>query len=1607
MVTRVVKATLTPAGGGSPKGQLRETANALTSLNNTNLAGYWTFVGNTGNDASGNSRTATLVAAPTFTAGQVGNAMVTNGTTQCATVPNFSVPGSYTVSLWFYQITQQNAGLFTKNGSSVNGDFSLWIGGGGSYITADLTTSTGYQYIQPTAITPNVWNYAACVYDSVGNTLTLYFNGVAYQTPITGSFSNDASGTFNISSMPGATFFPGRINDVRVYTRALSSAEIGAIYNAGTAGSALSVPSFNGNGGLSCSATILAQTGATFKGNGIVSPPTNITVTDIGATTAAASQTVALTGVTVPAGSFIYVAVTDYNNPTLSSYGTLSDGVNASYTPIYQHGSGSDRTFSEFIVWNSLALNNATITYTSPLTNSYLAISALYASNILTSANPLDVQASQAFGSWTPSTSFTPAISELAVATIHFVLSGLQTPGFTQDTVDGWNFPPDWNSSWTLAGGNQITDQGGTALTYAPVFTSQFGVQPNGFIVLNSFKARNPPDIVYQVGVSTALPGAGNLSVDPGPQSLNAKAQFLQTTVPLANFTRQEVISTALGPYYLNEVNTIQALAGHSYLDSADSITLGNSSLLADATIPPPMPHAEFDGAGGLAASAQILYAANATFAGASGLTSAAPILNTANATFAGVGSTTDVAWQRWATNPATLAGAGGLVANLIWRAQTSALFAGSSEFTSLDAISYDPDNTYSGLTLSPDNLTVTAPGAVFGMAIGTVPVLEDGEVGFYYHEVTFSLGGASTQSFGIAPITTPLQPGQQPGFAYEPANGLLFSNGTLVASGFTTATSGTIGIAINVSGGSSSTIWVTLDGVTWNNSGGANPTTNTGGFGTGTAFVQVAPFALFNRSGDTATLNVGNSAFAFAPPASFLPLRRRGGPRPRVRRIASSLHGGSGLLAAAARQNFATSALHAGSGLLATALWQTFDSSTLHAGSGLLVSALVQVFDTVSLHGGSGLLVADTSGPVQFGSTALAGAGSLTTSATLLDVARTTLVGAGGLSADSFPQYFASAIFAGSGGLATAASELIGALTTLAGVGSLTANSIVENFASATFAGAGSLTTVVVELEQAQSLLVGTGGLSADTSIPEEFASATFAGAGSLTAAALELAVARSTLSGAGGLAGDSIVENFASALFSGVGTLTAVASELIIAQTELDGVGSLTADGFPTQFLSSTFAGDGELTAAVYELIAAQTELDGSGGLTAAASELITAISSFAGVGTLLVDSEIENFASAEFDGAGSLVAVAYLLLTASTELDGVGGLTVVGIPEEFASAELDGVGGLSVATLLLRFTSATFAGSGDLVASALQYAATSATFAGVGGLITDAIPEAFDNAELDGAGGLTVVASLLLPTSTELDGVGSLSTAASELIVALATFQGVGGLFAAGRSTSPNMTEFDGEGGLTAVANKLLITNTEFDGSGALTAAIAQLYSATTALAGAGGLTTDTIPALHIESTLAGSGSIVAALTLLFAARTQFSGIGQLAAAASVLLTTGAELDGVGGLTVSLAPTTLQAGPGVFTLTGAPAMLSVALPIFVPARGGGGGGGGEVRKLKRSPLQAGIGVFTINGYPASMVVGNVVVPFIPSPEPVQEEVDQGLSDLEAATMMLLLAD
>jgi hypothetical protein len=208
------------------------------------LVGLWHFddpVGSTlARDSSGNGNDATLVGldpAQAWVPGRQGGALDTNGVgyASVADSPSIdSITAEVTLSAWVYfdgvipvdygtalsrQIRTTNEQYYHLS-LYQDGTPTLFIGFSASIAAARPTA--------PQPVTPRHWTHMAGTYD--GSLATLYVDGVAVGSrPIVGVFPRDAvpvilGGNGNAGAV--SEFFPGRLDEIALYNRALSPDEI-------------------------------------------------------------------------------------------------------------------------------------------------------------------------------------------------------------------------------------------------------------------------------------------------------------------------------------------------------------------------------------------------------------------------------------------------------------------------------------------------------------------------------------------------------------------------------------------------------------------------------------------------------------------------------------------------------------------------------------------------------------------------------------------------------------------------------------------------------------------------------------------------------------------------------------------------------------------------------------------------------------------------------------------------------------------------------------------------------------------------------------------------------------------------------------------------------------------------------------------------------------------------------------------------------------------------------------------------------------------------------------------------------------------------------------
>jgi hypothetical protein len=174
-----------------------------------------------------------------------------------------------------------------------------------------------------------------------------------------------------------------------------------------------------------------------------------------------------------------------------------------------------------------------------------------------------------------------------------------------------------------------------------------------------------------------------------------------------------------------------------------------------------------------------------------------------------------------------------------------------------------------SGLT-SGDGLTVTGSGST-GIA-KSVDLRRLNQSNKYYFEVKFNTAGMhSNGAVGLCHSGSAFSStGADMVLCYPNfSSGLVYLMGssTGVAAGGSYAANDVICVAVDLS---NQRVWFRRNGGNWNNSGTADPTTNVGGISIASMLGFVAPVVQLSASGNTATANFGDTAFAQSVPSGF-----------------------------------------------------------------------------------------------------------------------------------------------------------------------------------------------------------------------------------------------------------------------------------------------------------------------------------------------------------------------------------------------------------------------------------------------------------------------------------------------------------------------------------------------------------------------------------------------------------------------------------------------------------------------------------------------------------------------------------------------------------------
>ncbi|HYH04342.1 MAG TPA: beta-L-arabinofuranosidase domain-containing protein [Bacillota bacterium] len=210
-----------------------------------NPVGWYKFDetgGTVGADSSGSGRNATLVNGPTWVAGKLGNAVNLDGSNDYISMPGgmISTLNDFSIATWVKLDAVRTWSRIFDFGTGTGANMFLTPSSSDNTIRFAITTSGsgGEQRINGTAALPSgTWKHVAVALN--GNVGILYVDGVevgrnssmSLKPSGLGTTGNNYIGRSQYTSDP---YLDGQIDDFRMYDRAISAAEVQALFGGTT-----------------------------------------------------------------------------------------------------------------------------------------------------------------------------------------------------------------------------------------------------------------------------------------------------------------------------------------------------------------------------------------------------------------------------------------------------------------------------------------------------------------------------------------------------------------------------------------------------------------------------------------------------------------------------------------------------------------------------------------------------------------------------------------------------------------------------------------------------------------------------------------------------------------------------------------------------------------------------------------------------------------------------------------------------------------------------------------------------------------------------------------------------------------------------------------------------------------------------------------------------------------------------------------------------------------------------------------------------------------------------------------------------------------------------
>ena len=153
---------------------------------------------------------------------------------------NLQITGSFSVSIWIKQTTQQDSVVISKDAFGINRCWTLWSNGYQSNNFVNFTifdsSNTPFSIYSNIRVDDGNWHHLTAVYNA-SNSLKIYINGSLNNTNSTSIPSSIANKTVDIilgeSNTSGYYEFAGSLSNASIWNTALTSAQVTELYNEG------------------------------------------------------------------------------------------------------------------------------------------------------------------------------------------------------------------------------------------------------------------------------------------------------------------------------------------------------------------------------------------------------------------------------------------------------------------------------------------------------------------------------------------------------------------------------------------------------------------------------------------------------------------------------------------------------------------------------------------------------------------------------------------------------------------------------------------------------------------------------------------------------------------------------------------------------------------------------------------------------------------------------------------------------------------------------------------------------------------------------------------------------------------------------------------------------------------------------------------------------------------------------------------------------------------------------------------------------------------------------------------------------------------------------